>query len=154
MTTSERAQRLRIDTRLAILDDISALNKQRKAAIQAGQRDEAESIQDIIEDLNDRRRSTIAMASEIRSVRYALQRTSSRTKLTTSRMSRRPCRKVRKLRSRRRALSPNSAIYHLSVSTYRAATWRPNCCGCDCLAVPGLGCFRVRSETRPFTLNA
>jgi hypothetical protein len=54
MTTSERAQRLRIDTRLAILDDISALNKQRKAAIQAGQRDEAESIQDIIEDLNDR----------------------------------------------------------------------------------------------------
>jgi methyl-accepting chemotaxis protein len=54
MTTSERAQRLRIDTRLAILDDISALNKQRKAAIQAGQGNEADRIQDIIEDLNDR----------------------------------------------------------------------------------------------------
>jgi methyl-accepting chemotaxis protein len=39
---------------VAILDDISALNKQRKAAIQAGQGNEADRIQDIIEDLNDR----------------------------------------------------------------------------------------------------
>ena len=53
MEAKDRGQRLKIDTRLAILDDIMALNKQRKAAIQAGDVDNVNAIQVLIDKLND-----------------------------------------------------------------------------------------------------
>lgn len=53
MTVVERAQRLKIDARLAILDNVSALNRQRKAAVQAGNSDQMIEIQSSIDSLYD-----------------------------------------------------------------------------------------------------
>ena len=53
MPVTDRAQRLMIDTRLAILDNVTALNRQRKAAIQAGNADQVSAIQGSIETLHD-----------------------------------------------------------------------------------------------------
>ena len=53
MPISDRAQRLKLDTRLAILDNITALNRQRKAAIQAGNADQVSTIQASIDALHD-----------------------------------------------------------------------------------------------------
>ncbi len=53
MAATDRAQRLKLDTRLAILDNITALNRQRKAAIQAGNADQVNTIQESIYALHD-----------------------------------------------------------------------------------------------------
>ena len=53
MPVSDRAQRLKLDARLAIMDNITALNRQRKAAIQAGNADQMNAIQDSINELQD-----------------------------------------------------------------------------------------------------
>ena len=53
MPATDRAQRLKLDTRLAILDNITALNRQRKAAIQAGNADQVNAIQESIDALHD-----------------------------------------------------------------------------------------------------
>ena len=54
MPAFDRAQRLMIDTRLAILDNIAALNRQRKAANQAGNTDQATAIRESVDTLHDR----------------------------------------------------------------------------------------------------
>ncbi|WP_259780136.1 hypothetical protein [Aestuariispira ectoiniformans] len=54
MPISQRAQRLRTNLRLAVLENITALNRQRKAAVQAGDGDAATNIQDDINGLHDR----------------------------------------------------------------------------------------------------
>lgn len=54
MTASERAQRVRIDCRLAIMEDLAALNRQRKAAVQADNADAVARLQATIDTLNDR----------------------------------------------------------------------------------------------------
>ncbi len=53
MDATDRAQRLKLDTRLAILDNITALNRQRKAAIQAGNAGQMNAIQDSINAQHD-----------------------------------------------------------------------------------------------------
>ncbi len=53
MPATDRAQRLKLDTRLAILDNITALNRQRKAAIQEGNADHVNAIQQSIDALHD-----------------------------------------------------------------------------------------------------
>lgn len=53
MAVNERAQRLKIDSRLAILDNITALNMQRKAARQAGQADVVKAIANEVDILHD-----------------------------------------------------------------------------------------------------
>lgn len=53
MAPTDRAQRLKIDTRLAILENITALNRQRKAALHAGDADAVTDIQESIDHLHD-----------------------------------------------------------------------------------------------------
>ncbi len=53
MQATDRAQRLKIDIRHAILDNVIALNRQRKAAIQAGNPDDVTTIQESINALQD-----------------------------------------------------------------------------------------------------
>ena len=53
MPAADRAQRLKIDVRLAVLENITALNRQRKAAIQAGDVNEVNAIQQSIDDLHE-----------------------------------------------------------------------------------------------------
>ena len=53
MLVSDRAHRLKVETRLAILENITALNRQRKAAIQAGDTSQVTAIQDSINALTD-----------------------------------------------------------------------------------------------------
>ena len=54
MQATDRAQRLKIDIRHAILDNVIALNRQRKAAIQAGNAGQMNEIQESINALHDR----------------------------------------------------------------------------------------------------
>ncbi len=53
MQATDRAQRLKIDIRHAILDNVIALNRQRKAAIQAGNAGQMNEIQESINALQD-----------------------------------------------------------------------------------------------------
>ncbi len=53
MPVTDRAQRLMIDTRLAILENITALNRQRKAAIQAGNAAQLAAIRESVDTLHD-----------------------------------------------------------------------------------------------------
>lgn len=75
MGPTDRAQRLKIDTRLAVFENINALQRQRKAAIQAGDAAAVESIQADIDVLHERLDDLSFLSLEALEDSRALRRT-------------------------------------------------------------------------------